>query len=760
MREQVAVRRPTSQEAPEIDGDRTSASRPAGRRLSLLVLLACASVAMLGARSAQSLAAGLPDNRGYEMVSPATKDGEVEHLVIIGGDQAAPDGNSVGYVALSPFPGGGPGIDDLATRGPNGWTSQNLLPPQAPGVTLALPGYVLYSTDLSKALLSNGGATISGASGQDFPFLDPGSCTTALFPSPPPTAATPCTGEAVGRPNLFVRNDTNGSFSLVDSFANAPAGTTPQADTGSAAVGASADMSTVVFTDDAVLTPGATFGDSNLYAENGGTVTLLGDGASLGGPGFPGRVLHAVSDDGSRIFVTDAAGNLGEFHPGSTSPTLIAPTQNGSSPAFMTASSDGSVVFFTDADAAALTGDTVSGSGTNLYEWNGSTITNLTPGHSQVQVDGVVGASSDGSVVYFVAEGVLASGATANAENLYVDQNGTTKFVATLNANDGSDWNGQATARVTPDGMHLAFNSSDPTLAQTVDSFDNTDATSGNPDTEVYLYSAGTGSLVCASCNAAHNPPIGSSTLDPVEGGILNGGGMYLQHNLSDDGSRVFFDSSDALVPTDTNGQPDVYEYENGQDSLISSGRSDDASLFYDASANGSDVFFVTRDQLVPQDTDGQQDLYDARVNGGFPAPPPLPPCTGDSCKPGTTAPPAPPTIATVTFFGPGNPTPTSPKVPPKATVKFSTKAIKGFKFVIKVRVPAKGTVTISGHGLKSVNRFLRGGRTYKFTIGLTTAQRKALKKKHKGRLKIKVHIVYRETGGSSSANVPVTVKA
>ena len=105
----------------------------------------------------------------------------------------------------------------------------------------------------------------------------------------------------------------------------------------------------------------------------------------------------------------------------------------------MKAATDGSAVFFTDNDRAALTSNTVAGSGTNLYEASNSssgsvTISDLTGGQSTVAVDGVVGASSDGSYIYFVAEGVLASGATSGDENLYVEHNGTTKFIASLRA--------------------------------------------------------------------------------------------------------------------------------------------------------------------------------------------------------------------------------------------------------------------------------------------------------------------------------------
>jgi hypothetical protein len=730
--------------------------------------------------SAAPPTAGLPDNRAYELVSPAQKAGEVFSNEIIGGDQAASNGNAVGYVALSPFPNGaGPSIDDYATRGPNGWTSKPILPQQAPGTSLELPGYDIYSSDLSHVILSNGGATVnSGTDGQDDPALVPGTCTTALFPSPPQAANTPCTGEATGRPNLFLRDNSNGSFQLVDSFADAPAGQTPVGDAGAAIAGGSADLSTVVFTDPAVLVAGATVGSTNLYAWNSATakVTLLGVGATLGGGA--GRTINAVSANGSDIFVSDTSGNLDLFHPGSPTPTTIAPTQNGFSPSFMDAATDGSAVIFTDNDGAALTGSTVAGSGTNLYEAsissNGSvTISDLTGGQSTAGVDGVVGASSDGSTVYFVAEGVLASGATSGDENLYVEHGGTTKFIASLQGGgDSTDWNGSWTARVTPDGSHLAFNSSDPALAMKVDGFDNTDVNSGSPDNEVYLYDNTSGSLVCASCNATHTLPLGSSQLDPIEGGLLSGGNLYVQHNLSDDGSRLFFDSSDALSPHDVNNVEDVYEYENGSAHLISTGTSNSISLFLDASSNGNDVFFITRDQLVPQDTDGNMDVYDARVNGGFPAPSPLPPCTGDGCKPPTTAPPAAPTIGTVTFSGPGNPKPSAPKATGKKKGKKNKKkkakiavvsrvVVKGSQFSIKVRVAASGRLEVFGSGVGTMRKQVRGGHTYRLTLGLTATERRALENKHKGRVKIMVHLLYRPaTGGSSSASVPVTVEA
>jgi hypothetical protein len=58
-------------------------------------------------------------------------------------------------------------------------------------------------------------------------------------------------------------------------------------------------------------------------------------------------------------------------------------------------------------------------------------------------------------------------------------------------------------------------------------------------------------------------------------------------------------------------------------------------------SATGSDIFFFSKAQLVGQDTDGLVDVYDARIDGGFPAPPPKPSCSGDACQGPASTPPS-----------------------------------------------------------------------------------------------------------------------
>jgi hypothetical protein len=138
---------------------------------------------------------------------------------------------------------------------------------------------------------------------------------------------------------------------------------------------------------------------------------------------------------------------------------------------------------------------------------------------------------------------------------------------------------------------------------------------------------------------------------------------LYTPHALSDSGSRLFFNSFDALVPRDNNAQQDVYEWEapnsggcakvNGCINLISSGESPQKSEFVDADPAGDSVFFETTSSLLPQDP-GLIDIYVARVEGGFPQPAPPASCEGEACQ----APPAPPadiTPASSVFDGAGN---------------------------------------------------------------------------------------------------------
>jgi hypothetical protein len=72
-------------------------------------------------------------------------------------------------------------------------------------------------------------------------------------------------------------------------------------------------------------------------------------------------------------------------------------------------------------------------------------------------------------------------------------------------------------------------------------------------------------------------------------------------------------------------------------------------------------VFFATREQLAPSDTDESVDVYDARVGGGLPQPPVLTPCQGGACREPLTSPPLFSAPASASFTGAGNLVPAPP---------------------------------------------------------------------------------------------------
>jgi hypothetical protein len=121
---------------------------------------------------------------------------------------------------------------------------------------------------------------------------------------------------------------------------------------------------------------------------------------------------------------------------------------------------------------------------------------------------------------------------------------------------------------------------------------------------------------------------------------------------MSADGSYVFFEDTDGLTPQALNDKPigerhgrvvyahNIYEYHDGDVHLISDGADISQGGDYSSPVHllgtdptGDDVFFSTLSQLVPQDTDSDIDVYDARVNGGFPTPLETPECTSDGCQ-------------------------------------------------------------------------------------------------------------------------------
>ncbi len=379
---------------------------------------------------------------------------------------------------------------------------------------------------------------------------------------------------------------------------------------------------------------------------------------------------------------------------------------------FWAASEDGSAVYFTSKAALTKesytgpeerteaereeeeeTGEALENPGNDLYRYDVETgaLTDLTVDADNPEdpdgasVLGVVGSSEDGSYVYFVADGDLPGAAVSGHRepvsgqpNLYVWHEtaggaGAVTFIATLQApteaeekaieamrrgpefeyhSDVADWTDRPTesqAYVTPDGRHLAFMSVEP-----LTDYENDDQATGKADHEVFEYSAETGQLVCASCDPSGARPIGSAFIGAKLTERVSTP-FHQPRSLSDDGSRLFFSSPDPLVPGLSGGSVKVFEYENGAVQLVSGMESGGDAAFLDASASGNDVFLATREPLAPTDTDELVDVYDARVDGGLPAPSIVSPCQGGACQEPFAPPPSFPAPLSASFAGPGN---------------------------------------------------------------------------------------------------------
>ena len=470
----------------------------------------------------------------------------------------------------------------------------------------------------------------------------------------------------------------------------------------------------------------------------GGSCVVPPCGAAMGnssGGGFPGRTSFAptegaVSGDGSQVIFTSPDPST-EGMEGCAVPEIYVREDEAStvqasasekaggdphglhSKTYAGSAEEGgqiNTVFFTSSEE--LTENSNTGSqdqGRDLYAYSLKIgkLTDITPDNNPEDTNGAsvesfIGSSTNGRVVYFKASGVLTKipnglgeSAQAGVSNLYVYDavSGKTTFIApgpevqgplvesNIGGRGGSNTN-TLTSEVTPDGKHFVFVSSE-----------NLTSYNQKGEREVYLYDATTKHLVCVSCNPLGVPPSGSVLL-PQESpeGYIDGseapGTLPRSRVVSDDGSRVFFNSPDQLTveapaPTPNKSgemlvrspyEPNAYEYESGHIYLVAA-----AAAVLATTPSGNDVFFDTLAQLVPRDRDGSPDVYDARVDGGFPILA-APACAGTSCQGVPSSPPLFATPPSVTFNGVGNfPSPVPEvSVKPRSKSK-STKCRRGF---------------------------------------------------------------------------------
>jgi hypothetical protein len=662
----------------------------------------------------------LSDSRAWEMVSPSIKHGGTIISTGKTAIQASASGDSLAYASLGslvdapasnqiPLPAA-----MLGKRGSGGeWRSEDLTPPHSVGTKLeGASEYKLFSPDLLRAELQPTDDTpLSPAAAERTPYL---------WIDGTPPSFTPLVTSA----NVPVGTEFGGALTEVPPVRIEGASVDLEhvvIRSDKAPLVANAALGSIY-----IWTGGELKAVSELPESEGENVVeaVLGSGR--------GTVKNAVSSDGSRVFWTPgvdypqklpAALYLRDTVAGKTVRLDVPKGGTGagsSSPVFNGASADGSVVFFTDGQQLT---ENASPDGRDLYRCEVGPVgdalgcvnlTNVSPPIEGSDEDAdvlslVPGMSDDGKHVYFAAHGVLdetpndeGQTATPGKPNLYFWEEGLgPRFVATLSKNDYHVWGAlspilgtghgiQLNAAISPDGRYFSF----PSEAS-LTGYENENS-SGELTTEVFVYDskAGIEQLTCVSCNPSGAGAVGeqipqavvyfapdpaslwvgrwvAATLPEATETEFTGRSLYRPRSVLNNG-RVFFNAIDPLVPADSNGNWDVYQYEPlgvgsctenastatvsrqgiGCVGLLSSGTSEGDAGILDASSSGDDVFFLTRGGLSVADHDDEVDVYDARVNGIPAVQKPVQECAGEACQP-SVGPPADPTPASESFRGP-----------------------------------------------------------------------------------------------------------
>ncbi len=280
----------------------------------------------------------------------------------------------------------------------------------------------------------------------------------------------------------------------------------------------------------------------DVYQRAGGTTTLLSTGPD-GGNADSNATFDGSSQDGTKVFFhtaesllaadTDTGTDIYERENATTTTIHSMSAGGGKSGApalFAGASQDGSKVFVESAERL-LPSPTDRDSANDVYMSSGGSLTMITPGGNDTVATNAyfVGASTDGSHVFFRSEEPLTAGDADQYQDIFQYQTGSLSRLS-LGPAGG---NGQAHSLfggASDDGTHVYF--------QTAESLDPVDT---DTTTDVYERYGGVTFLLSTG------PAGGSGAFDASFRAV------------SADGQRVFFRTAESLVTADSDGAPDVY---------------------------------------------------------------------------------------------------------------------------------------------------------------------------------------------------------
>lgn len=424
----------------------------------------------------------------------------------------------------------------------------------------------------------------------------------------------------------------------------------------------------------------------------------------------------------------------------------------------------------------------------HLYVWEDGVATDITrplPGEADGAAT-LLGMSRDASRVFFTSTGKLTTDSTAGRAELYVHEGGQTTRIT---GPDGMTFATGFSPRVSGDGSTVWFvadtlvngpdrqrllrwsdgsqrqiaaaplNGFNPTSANYEVSRDGSALLLGNATdftgrgitgAQLHRFDAD-GTVECVSC-----PPPGQPMV--AVAGQKTGWTTWYPH-LTADGSRIAFQTSTALVPHDVNGRSDVYLWEDGRTTLISSGTVDGDADLVGMSWDASRVYFLSWGALLPGTVDPYRKLYVSRVGGGFSTGSSGDDACGADCQGEVTPQPILPGPASPSFFGPGNVVPAVADAPQATVAKIRVtrpKAVRGTTSVVRVRVPGKGRIRTSGSGLKRGSRATNRATTYRVNVRLSPRATRTLRRT--GTVKTRVTVRFTPARGKAqTVRVPVT---
>lgn len=369
----------------------------------------------------------------------------------------------------------------------------------------------------------------------------------------------------------------------------------------------SEDGSRVFFSSDERLISADNDNESDIYQRTGGATTLVSTGPADANLGVP-ATFAGMSRDGTRVFFHsdepltssdfDNTQDVYERTGTTTTHVSIGPAGgNGNEDfdydaAFEGASADGTRVWlYTD---EVLTADDTDVAG-DVYQRAGGTLVRLSTGPAGgngAQHAFFGGASDDGTRVFFDTQESLTAGDTDAATDVYERTGGTTTLVSTGPAGGNGAFFSSFQA-VSSDGARVIFHTAEPLVPGDSDSHQ-----------DVYRREAGVTTLVSTG---------------PAGG---NGAFAATFKGASRDAWRVFFETSEHLVAAAGGTFPDLYERAQSGTTLLSTGPTGGAGNFFAffafASADGTRVFFETAEALGSGDADSSQDTYMASSAPGF----------------------------------------------------------------------------------------------------------------------------------------------